>query len=95
MVSFPGLLMKVKVLYFARLREIAQKTEEEIEAEGTVNDALEQVKLGTPSLCGTIETLQSGASDIMIALNMCYITDLTTRLVADSELAFIPPIGGG
>ena len=88
-------IMKVKVLYFARVRELAERDAEELEVEGTVADLLEVLKGRLPSLAPMIQDIQAGTSDVALALNMEYTTNLAASLTPNCEFAFIPPIGGG
>ncbi|HEY5194985.1 MAG TPA: MoaD/ThiS family protein, partial [Solirubrobacteraceae bacterium] len=81
--------MTVRVRLFAILRERAGSNIEVDLAEGaTVADAI-RVLSELPALAGVLDRIP-----VAMAVNREYAT-MDTRLLADDELALIPPIGGG
>jgi molybdopterin synthase catalytic subunit len=81
--------MKVRLLFFAVLRDIAGTGETELElAEGTTaQDVWESLRAAHPQLAGY-------AQPPMTAVNEEYASAQTVLREGD-ELAFIPPVAGG
>jgi molybdopterin converting factor subunit 1 len=81
--------MKVRLLFFAVLRDIAGTGETELElAEGTTaQDVWESLRARHPQLAGY-------AQPPMTAVNEEYASSQTVLREGD-ELAFIPPVAGG
>ena len=81
--------MKVRLLLFAVLRDIAGKSEAELSlAEGTrAADVWQSMRQQYPTLSGYLQPP-------MIAINEEY-ADADTPLKDGDELAFIPPVAGG
>ena len=81
--------MKVRLLYFAMLREIVGLPEEEIEVEpGTrAVDVWERLR-------SQHARLRDYNVPPLTAINQAYV-DAETALSAGDELAFIPPVSGG
>lgn len=81
--------MRVRVRYFAALREIAGREAEELELPqgATVTTARELLAERYP---GMAPVLARSAA----AVNRSYVP-AETSLAASDELAFIPPVGGG
>lgn len=82
-------LLKVKVLMFARARELAGTSELELlMPEGcTTAECVTELAAKFPP----VETIQDC---IVLALNLNYITD-PVKVKDGDELAIIPPISGG
>jgi molybdopterin synthase catalytic subunit len=82
----------LKVLFFARAREIAGVSETILKMEGsstTVSDCVDAITRMFPAL-------QEISSCSIVALNQTYVDDVVTTLINDrDELALIPPISGG
>lgn len=81
--------MKVRLLYFAVLRDITGKSEAEVSLrEGTRAGDVWQ------SMRRDYEQLAEYQQPPMIAINQTYAT-AETQLRDGDELAFIPPVAGG
>jgi molybdopterin converting factor subunit 1 len=82
-------LMKVRLLFFAVLREIAGRDTQELAlADGTTAGDVWR------SLRGTYDKLADYTQPPMIAINETYATPDAVLRDGD-ELAFIPPVAGG
>jgi molybdopterin converting factor subunit 1 len=81
--------MKIRIRYFASLREVVGQSEEIIDmpAEATVADVRAQLQ-------ERYSTLQPIINRCIYALNRSYVPT-TTHLNENDELVFIPPMGGG
>ncbi|KAG1435744.1 hypothetical protein G6F56_013852 [Rhizopus delemar] len=85
---------KIKVLYFAAVKDITGKESEEIEIQ-------EDATLNTLSVCLITKyghRLQEILSTSMYAVDMEYVEkdkESATALKKDSEVAIIPPVSGG
>ena len=81
--------MKIKILYFAAIREKVGKSSEEIEAaEGeTLHDTMEKLKSRYPIIADMNESL-------LVAVNREY-CKRETELKNGDEVALIPPVSGG
>lgn len=85
----PSKKLKNKILFFASLREIADKSSMEIEIpnRSTIEDVINFIKLEIPALSSYFES-------IMIAVNMIYVEN-TYIINENDEIALIPPASGG
>lgn len=81
--------MRVRVLFFGQLREIIGRAEEVMELTdgASVSDLLAQLGRQHPGL-------EAFRSSLAIAVNQEY-GDLSARLHAGDEIAFLPPVSGG
>ena len=81
--------MKVRLLYFAALRDITGKSEAEVSlGEGTrAGEVWESMRRQYSQLAGYVQPP-------LIAVNESYATAETTLRDGD-ELVFIPPVAGG
>ncbi len=93
--------MTIKILYFAELKEIAQKDSEEIE--GSKKSVIEIAKFISNNYKGTKSILLNSSSDnlnpqISVAINHNFvkISDINKKLVMDGDkIAFLLPLSGG
>lgn len=82
--------MKIKVLFFAALRERARTSEIELDVEGnSVTDALQALEQRFPDLTPWLQ-----AGRVHIAVNDEYVKS-DTPLRENDTLALIPPVSGG
>jgi molybdopterin converting factor subunit 1 len=81
--------MRVRVLFFGVLKEIAGKTADEIDVHdgASVRDVLLHYQLQIPQL-------KSSLSSIALAVNQQY-AGADTKLKANDEIALLPPVSGG
>ena len=89
--------MKIKVLYFASLKELTSSPfvdveileEDEPVTARILFDKLQSTYHDSPDICKLLETS-------MLAINNEYVTDLdNTTIDKNAEVAVIPPISGG
>ncbi|CAL5221764.1 g4017 [Coccomyxa viridis] len=86
--------MKIKVLFFARARELAGTTEAEADLpEGsTAKEAMQMLLEKYPDL----REIEGEEGKCVLALNQEYLEkNATTALKEGDEIAIIPPISGG
>ena len=81
--------MKVKVLLFASLKDIAGRRSIELELDQ--GSTLQQVKEKLTSLYPEIERMQNS---VRIAINQEF-ADEDSSLNNEDEIAFLPPMSGG
>jgi molybdopterin synthase catalytic subunit len=81
--------MKVRVLYFGQLRELAQKREERVEiASGaTVQQLFDQVATSFPALRNFVDVIAIGVNQTFAARDL--------KLNDGDEVALLPPVSGG
>jgi molybdopterin converting factor subunit 1 len=81
--------IRVKILFFANLRELAGIKEFSLEiAEGTQVDELKNL------LCQEYPNLKHAMESILVAVNKEFAFDEDV-IPADAEVAFFPPVSGG
>ena len=85
--------MIVKVLYFARLREILGTSEETLDLPQHVH-TLAQLKLHLAERNGVWEEAFKGALSLRAAVNQELVSDETV-IQAGDEIALFPPVTGG
>ena len=81
--------MKVKVLYFASLKDKIKKSSEELEV--NKNTKVKDLKIILSKKYPEIKELLESC---MIAINENYVDD-NISLKENDIIAFIPPVGGG
>jgi molybdopterin converting factor subunit 1 len=81
--------MRVKVLFFGRVRELAGMAEEalEIPAGATLADVFERYAARFPQLSGFRASLVASRNQEFASWD--------TRLSAEDDIAFLPPVSGG
>jgi len=81
--------MRVRVLFFGRLREIAGKAEETVELPvgSPIEDLFSAVAARQPAVAAFRSSL--------VASRNLEFAPWTTRLQAGDEIAFLPPVSGG
>lgn len=81
--------MRVRVLFFGMLKEMAGKAMDEIEVrEGaSIRDVLQHYESQVPAL-------KTCLSSLALAVNQQYAAP-ETKLMADDEIALLPPVSGG
>ena len=81
--------MKIKLLYFAQLREKTRASEEDLElpAGSTVNDLRQHLLKLYPQMKNTLD-------GVAIAVNLEYTKD-ERKLSEGDSVALIPPVSGG
>ena len=94
--------MRVKVRYFATLRELAESAEEEIKIEddGTLDDLIEKVTSKYGKKARNLLRLYHKEADQSIyffinGTNARMLSGVDTKLKEGDIIAIIPPVGGG
>jgi len=83
--------MKIYLRYFASVREEIGMAQETIE---THAPDLQSLRLELISKGDTYATALAGGKAIRMAMNQV-VSEGNTRLLADAEVAFFPPVTGG
>ena len=83
----------MKILYFAKIKEIIGKNEDSIKIDGqtTVVDIVEKLKLIDESYKLAFKDLKN----IKCSVNCNYINSFQTKVTNNDEIAFFPPVTGG
>ena len=83
----------MKILYFAKIKEIIGKNEDsiKIDEQTTVEDIVEKLKLIDESYKLAFKDLKN----IKCSVNCNYINSFQTKVTNKDELAFFPPVTGG
>ena len=83
----------MKILYFAKIKEIIGKSEDSIDIDKqiTVIDIIEKLKLIDESYKLAFKDLKS----IKCSINCEYINSFETKVKNKDEIAFFPPVTGG
>jgi molybdopterin converting factor subunit 1 len=81
--------VRVKVLFFGRLREVTGLTEEAVDvpADSTLSDLFDQFAARLPQLAPFRASLVASRNQEFAAWD--------SRLSADDDIAFLPPVSGG
>lgn len=82
--------MKIKVLLFAHLRELAETAQLQLDLpdNSSAQDLLNTLAEQSPSLAPALESSR-------LAINQSYVQDLSQQLQETDEVALIPPVSGG
>ncbi len=85
-------MIKVKLIYFSRIREILGKSSEEISVKSkVVRDLIEELQdMGTE-----YEVLKGKDFKVCFAVDQQLLTDLDSSISGAKEIAFFPPMTGG
>ena len=83
----------MKILYFAKIKEVIGKSEDSIIINGqtTVKDIVEKLKLTNESY----ELAFQDIKNIKCSVNCSYINSFQTKVTNNDEIAFFPPVTGG
>ncbi len=83
----------MKILYFAKIKEIIGKNEDsiKIDEQTTVEDIVEKLKLIDESYKLAFKDLKN----IKCSVNCNYINSFQTKVTNNDEIAFFPPVTGG
>ena len=83
----------MKILYFAKIKEIIGKNEDSIniDKETTIEDIVKKLKLIDESYKLAFKDLKS----IKCSVNCNYINSFQTKVTDKDEIAFFPPVTGG
>ena len=85
-------MIKVKLIYFARIREVLGKSSEEIYIKSeVVRDLIEELQ----SIGSEYEILKGKDFKICFAVDQKLLTDLDSSINGAKEIAFFPPMTGG
>lgn len=87
--------MRVCVLYFAKVKEMINNSQDTFEIEGDLQDLLTSIKLKYEQLTSLIDGVLNKTGDTAIAVNQEIVKDYSYLLQDGDEVAFIPPISGG
>ena len=83
----------MKILYFAKIKEIIGKNEDsiKIDEQTTVAEIVEKLKLIDESYKLAFKDLKN----IKCSVNCNYINSFQTKVKNNDEIAFFPPVTGG
>ena len=85
-------MIKVKIKYFSRIREVLGKSSEEIYIKSeVVRDLIEELQ----SIGSEYEVLKGKDFKICFAVDQKLLTDLDSSINGAKEIAFFPPMTGG
>jgi|TARA_B100001939_G_scaffold329830_1_gene326408 molybdopterin synthase sulfur carrier subunit len=83
----------LKILYFAKIKEVIGKSEDSItiNEQTTVKDIVEKLKIINESYKLAFQDLKN----IKCSVNCNYIDSFQTKVTNNDEIAFFPPVTGG
>jgi len=83
----------LKILYFAKIKEIIGKTEDSIniDEQTTIENIIKKLKLIDESYKIAFKDLKN----IKCSVNCNYINSFKTKVTNKDEIAFFPPVTGG
>ena len=85
-------MIKVKLIYFSRIREILGKSSEEISVKSkVVRDLIEELQ----DMGSEYEVLKGKDLKVCFAVDQQLLTDLDSSISGAKEIAFFPPMTGG
>ena len=85
--------MKIKVLYFARIKEAVNYSTEDIDLPSDIKTII-ALKNYLSKRGETWANLFNGKQVVRAAINHALVDDLAA-IIADDEVAFFPPVTGG
>ncbi len=85
-------MIRVKLIYFSRIREILGKSSEEISVKSkVVRDLIEELQ----DMGSEYEVLKGKDFKVCFAVDQQLLTDLDSSISGAKEIAFFPPMTGG
>ncbi|OUX44929.1 hypothetical protein CBE37_00610 [bacterium TMED277] len=85
-------MIKVKLIYFSRIREVIGKSSEEISVKSKiVGDLIEELQ----DIGREYEVLKGKEFKVYFAVDQKLLTDLDSSICGAKEIAFFPPMTGG
>ena len=85
-------MIKVKLIYFSRIREVLGKSSEEISVKSeVVRDLIEELQ----DFGREYEILKGKDIKVCFAVDQKLLTDLDSPISGAKEIAFFPPMTGG
>ena len=85
-------MIKLKLIYFSRIREVLGKSSEEIFVKSeVVRDLIEELQINGKEY----EILKGKSFKVLFAVDQKLLTDLDSSIVGAREIAFFPPMTGG
>ena len=85
-------MIKVKLIYFSRIREVLGKSSEEISVKSEViRDLIEELQ----DIGSEYEVLKGRDFKVCFAIDQKLLTDLDSSISGAKEIAFFPPMTGG
>ena len=85
-------MIKVKLIYFSRIREILGKSSEEIYVKSkVVRDLIEELQ----DMGSEYQVLKGKDFKVCFAVDQQLLTDLDSSISGAKEIAFFPPMTGG
>ena len=85
-------MIKIKLRYFSRIREVLGKSSEEISVKSeVVRDLIEELQ----DIGREYEVLKGKDFKVCFAIDQKLLTDLDSSINGAQEIAFFPPMTGG
>ena len=85
-------MIKIKLIYFSRIREVLGKSSEEIYVKSeVVRDLIEELQVNGREY----EVLKGKNFKVLFAVDQKLLTDPESSIVGAKEIAFFPPMTGG
>ena len=85
-------MIKLKLIYFSRIREVLGKSSEEISIRSeVVRELIEELQ----DIGSEYEVLKGKDFKVCFAVDQKLLTDLDSSIIGAKEIAFFPPMTGG
>ncbi len=85
-------MIKIKLIYFSRIRELLGKSSEEICVKSEiVRDLIDELQ----AIGSEYEVLKGKKFKVLFAIDQKLSTDLDSSILGAKEVAFFPPMTGG